>query len=86
MSRALAAMNRLKYPQKFPLVRLRLVLRCLFRANIPEVVVSAYLTPTVARKALEVGFRACFPKPVDTTTYASVGDAPERKGQPLTIL
>lgn len=37
-------------------------------ADIPAVVVSAYLTPTVARKALEVGFRACFPKPVDTTT------------------
>ena len=37
-------------------------------AGIPAVVVSAYLTPTVARKALEVGFRACFPKPIDTTS------------------
>ena len=37
-------------------------------ADIPAVVVSSYLTPTVARKALEVGFRACFPKPVDSTS------------------
>ncbi|HLY28143.1 MAG TPA: response regulator [Aggregatilineales bacterium] len=35
--------------------------------NIPAVVVSAYLTPTVAKKAIEAGFRACFPKPIDTT-------------------
>jgi CheY-like chemotaxis protein len=37
-------------------------------ANIPAVVVSAYLSPTVAKKALEAGFCACFPKPVDTTS------------------
>lgn len=37
-------------------------------AEIPAVVVSAYLTPTVAQKALQAGFSACFQKPVDTTS------------------
>jgi len=36
--------------------------------HIPAVVVSAYLTPTVAQKAIQAGFLACFPKPVDTTS------------------
>jgi len=36
--------------------------------RIPAVVVSAYLNPTVAQKALESGFVACFPKPIDTTS------------------
>ena len=35
-------------------------------AHIPAVVVSAYLTPTVAEKALLAGFVACIPKPIDT--------------------
>lgn len=34
--------------------------------HIPAVVVSAFLSPSVARKALESGFVACFPKPIDT--------------------
>ncbi len=37
-------------------------------ARIPAVVISAYLTPSVAQKALKAGFRACFMKPVDTTS------------------
>ena len=37
-------------------------------SHIPAVVVSAYLTPTVAQKAIQAGFLACFPKPVDTTS------------------
>jgi CheY-like chemotaxis protein len=36
-------------------------------AGIRAVVVSAYLTPPVAQKALQAGFSACFQKPVDTT-------------------
>jgi len=36
--------------------------------HIPAVVVSAYLTPTVAQKAIRSGFLACFPKPIDTTS------------------
>ncbi|MEP7285033.1 MAG: response regulator [Chloroflexota bacterium] len=37
-------------------------------SSIPAIVVSAYLTPTVAQKALQAGFSACFPKPIDTTS------------------
>ena len=37
-------------------------------AEIAAVVVSAYLTPKVAQKALQAGFLACFQKPVDTTS------------------
>lgn len=37
-------------------------------SHIPAAVVSAFLSPTVARKALESGFVACFPKPIDTHT------------------
>ena len=37
-------------------------------ANIPAVVVSAYLTPRVAEKALLAGFAAAIPKPIDTTS------------------
>jgi CheY-like chemotaxis protein len=37
-------------------------------AEIPAVVVSAYITPNVAQKALQAGFSACFQKPVDTTS------------------
>jgi CheY-like chemotaxis protein len=36
--------------------------------HVPAVVVSAYLTPTVAQKAIRAGFLACFPKPIDTTS------------------
>jgi CheY-like chemotaxis protein len=36
--------------------------------HIPAVVVSAYLNPMVAQKALQAGFLACFPKPIDTTS------------------
>lgn len=37
-------------------------------ADIPAVVVSAYLTPRVAEKALLAGFAAALPKPIDTTS------------------
>lgn len=38
-------------------------------ADIPAVVVSAYITPTVAREALAAGFAACIPKPLDTNSF-----------------
>lgn len=37
-------------------------------ARVLAVVISAYLTPAVAQQALKAGFRACFMKPVDTTS------------------
>ncbi len=37
-------------------------------ADIPAIVVSAYLTPRVAEKALLAGFAAAIPKPIDTTS------------------
>src|SRR5437868_11820664 len=37
-------------------------------ADIPAIVVSAYLTPRVAEKALLAGFAAALPKPIDTTS------------------
>jgi CheY-like chemotaxis protein len=46
-------------------------------ADIPAIVVSAYLTPTVAEKALQAGFVAAIPKPIDTTSLV---------GQLITIL
>lgn len=37
-------------------------------AQIPAVVMSAYLTRTVAQKTLDAGFVACLPKPIDMPT------------------
>ena len=36
--------------------------------RIPAIVMSAYLTRTVAQKALASGFTGCLPKPIDTTS------------------
>jgi CheY-like chemotaxis protein len=41
-------------------------------AQIPAVVVSAYMTPSIMQQALQAGFLAGFRKPIDTS--ALVGD------------
>jgi len=38
-------------------------------AAIPAVAVTAFHSPTVAREAISAGFRAYFPKPIDTTSF-----------------
>src|SRR5579885_2096654 len=38
-------------------------------ASIPAVAITAYHSITVARQAIEAGFAAYFPKPIDTTSF-----------------
>ncbi len=38
-------------------------------ANIPAVAITAYHSINVARQAIEAGFAAYFPKPLDTTSF-----------------
>ncbi|MBL8161978.1 MAG: response regulator [Anaerolineae bacterium] len=38
-------------------------------AHIPAVATTAYHSATVARNAIEAGFRAYFPKPIDTMSF-----------------
>jgi len=38
-------------------------------ADIPAVAITAYHSITVARQAIEAGFAAYFPKPIDTTSF-----------------
>lgn len=37
--------------------------------EIPAVAVTAFHSPNVARQAIEAGFQAYFPKPIDTTSF-----------------
>jgi CheY-like chemotaxis protein len=37
--------------------------------EIPVVAVTAFHSPNVARQAIEAGFQAYFPKPIDTTSF-----------------
>jgi two-component system cell cycle response regulator len=37
--------------------------------NIPRVAVTAYHNPMLAQQAIEAGFQAYFPKPIDTTSF-----------------
>ena len=38
-------------------------------ANVPAVAITAYHSINVARQAIEAGFAAYFPKPIDTTSF-----------------
>ena len=37
--------------------------------DVPKVAITAFYTPIVAAKALEAGFDAFFPKPIDVTSF-----------------
>jgi CheY-like chemotaxis protein len=37
--------------------------------NVPAVAITAYHSINVARQAIEAGFEAYFPKPLDTTSF-----------------
>ncbi len=39
-------------------------------ADIPAVAITAYYSTTVAREAIEAGFAAFFPKPINARTFA----------------